>query len=91
MFPKLSDTEDALREDVRTTKKYDLKYLPAGGLPLFGDNAPESKTLVLKIIERYYPYLFSDYQKQFSRSDYVMQRYQRHLNGATRRLVFTFG
>ncbi len=86
LLPKLTDTEESLHTYVGTTKEYGLDYLLAGSLTLFGEKEADSKRLVLKIIERYYPELFNDYKKQFSRQDYVTQKYQKNFDGLVKKI-----
>ena len=91
LLPKLTDTEESLQTYVQATKKYGLDYILAGSLTLFGNKEADSKTLVLKIIERYYPNLFTDYKKQFSRQDYVTQKYQKHLDSVIKKICSEAG
>ena len=79
LLPKLTDTKESLRAYAQISKEYQLDYLLTGSITLFGDKDADSKTLVMKIIELYYPELFNDYRKQFSRQNYVSRKYQKTL------------
>jgi DNA repair photolyase len=91
LLPKLTDTEESLCTYARTTKEYGLDYLLTGSLTLFGDKEADSRTLVLKIIERYYRDLFIDYKKQFFRQDFVTQKYQKNLDGLMKKICAEMG
>jgi DNA repair photolyase len=91
LFPRLTDTEESLRSYVQATKEFGLDYLLAGSLTLFGDQEADSKTLVLKIMERYYPDLSPDYHLQFSRRNGVTVRYQKKLDTSIKQLCSTAG
>ncbi|MFA5834708.1 MAG: radical SAM protein [Bacteroidota bacterium] len=91
LLPKLTDTKESLQTYVGTTKEYGLDYLLVGSVTLFGNKEADSKTLVLKIIERYYPDVYTDYQKQFSRQDYVTQKYQLNLEKIMKELCCKSG
>lgn len=76
LLPNISDTDELLERSVRMVKENNLDYLFAGSLTLFGSENADSKTLVLTIIERYYPEQLKRYTATFAQKDYVSTNYQ---------------
>lgn len=76
MLPYITDTGAHLHELFTTFKKLGAHYLYPAGLTLFGNETSDSRTLVFRAVEKYYPELLPRYQKLFSASDYLPAYYQ---------------
>ena len=91
LLPMITDTDDSLAELVKAAKEYEIDYLLAGSLTLFGNKPADSKTLVLKIVERYYPEHLKRYRATFAQKDYVSTGYQRLLERRIKELCSKAG
>jgi hypothetical protein len=58
---------------------------------LFGTDSSDSKTLVLKAVEKHYPHLLEKYQKFFSLSNQMPQYYQKAFYKKTKELCDEYG
>ncbi|MCI0706449.1 MAG: radical SAM protein [Ignavibacteriae bacterium] len=74
LLPFLSDSEQHIDEMVRTAKQH-VDFILMGSLTLFGTGSADSKTLVLKAVERYYPTLLPEYQKLYRYGHSAPQAY----------------
>ncbi|MFL5753581.1 MAG: SPL family radical SAM protein [Bacteroidia bacterium] len=66
LLPFISDKGDRLEEMFDVIKKSGARYIFPATLTLFGNDPPDSKTLILRAIEKHYPELLARYQKFFS-------------------------
>ncbi len=91
LLPRITDTDESLTALIQSAKEYTIDYVLAGSLTLFGNEPADSKTLVLKIVERYYPELLKRYQLTFSKADYVSASYQKNLDKRIKTKCSEFG
>jgi hypothetical protein len=59
-------------------------------LTLFGDQSADSKTLVLRAIEKHYPHLLAKYQVFFQNSNQVPPYYQHAFNKKIKELLLKY-
>ena len=65
LLPFISDTTQELENAFSTFSKLEVDYVLPATLTLFGNGKYDSKTLMLKAIEKHYPHLLLKYQKFF--------------------------
>jgi DNA repair photolyase len=66
LIPYVSDTAQSLEDMFDAFKKAGAHYVMPASITLFGSGTSDSKTLVLRAIEKHYPHLLKKYQKFFS-------------------------
>ncbi len=81
LIPYISDTGQCLEEYFSTFSKIKIDYLLPAPIALYGHGKADSRTLMLKAIEKHYPHLLQKYQKFFGSSDELPAYYR----GAFRR------
>jgi DNA repair photolyase len=69
MLPFISDTSTHLETMFQTFRAMGVKYIFPASINLFGNGTSDSKTLVLRAIERHYPELLEKYRQFFQNSD----------------------
>ena len=68
LLPYITDTGEHLELMFHTFKETGAKYVFPATITLFGSGTADSKTLVLRAIEKHYPELLPKYQKLFYNS-----------------------
>jgi DNA repair photolyase len=68
MLPYISDTTESLNAMFTAFKNAGAKYVMPATITLFGNGIADSKTMVLRAVEKHYPHLFDKYKKIFSAS-----------------------
>ncbi len=76
MLPFITDTAAQLEQLFQTLKAVGVNYILRSTLTLFGSESSDSKTLVLRAVEKHYPHLLEKY-RQFFRHDTQMPVYYR--------------
>jgi len=66
MLPYISDTTESLHTMFNEFKKSGAKYVMPSTITLFGNGTGDSKTLVIRAVEKHYPHLSDKYKKFFS-------------------------
>tara|TARA_R110002072_G_scaffold26877_3_gene88324 strand:+ start:446 stop:1342 length:897 start_codon:yes stop_codon:yes gene_type:complete len=77
LLPYISDTSESLENFYSSFKRAKVHYLMPAGISLFGEGKSDSKTLVLRAVERNYPHLIGKYKKLFSSSNRLPSYYSR--------------
>ncbi|MEO8085754.1 MAG: radical SAM protein [Bacteroidota bacterium] len=75
LLPYISDTSEHLEKMFSTFKDIDVKYVFPASITLFGNGTADSKTLVLRAVEKHYPHLLEKYMRFFSGSDQMPAYY----------------
>jgi len=65
LLPYISDTTESLHTMFSSFKKAGANYVMPATITLFGNSISDSKTLVLRAIEKHYPHLLDKYKKFF--------------------------
>ncbi|MBL7932102.1 MAG: radical SAM protein [Bacteroidia bacterium] len=65
LLPYITDTGTHLREMLSAFKSANASYVLPATLTLFGNDRWDSKTLVLRAVEKHYPHLLAKYQNFF--------------------------
>jgi DNA repair photolyase len=76
MLPFISDTTEHLEKMFSEFKARDAKYVMPASITLFGTERSDSKTLVLRAVEKHFPHLLEKYQKWFSTADGMPDYYR---------------
>lgn len=80
LLPFISDTAENLERMFIEFQSIKINYLFGASLSLFGNNNTDSKTLVLKAIQKNYPHLLIKYKKYFGESNSMPLYYSKALN-----------
>tara|TARA_B100000378_G_scaffold254325_1_gene230752 strand:- start:178 stop:921 length:744 start_codon:yes stop_codon:yes gene_type:complete len=91
LLPYISDTAEHLEWMYRSFQEVGAAYLLPATLSLFGEGRSDSKTLVLRTVERYYPHLKDKYQRFFSHSGGMPAYYRKAFEAKTRELGLQYG
>lgn len=91
LLPYISDTTEQLEKMFGAFKKVGAKYLFPASITLFGSGPSDSKTLVLRAIEKHYPQLRAKYQRFFSDSDQMPAYYSHAFNEKMKKMCAAFG
>jgi len=65
LLPFITDTAAQLDDMYRTFKTAGIRYIFPATLTLYGEERPDSRTLVLRAVEQHYPHLLEKYQQLF--------------------------
>jgi DNA repair photolyase len=76
LLPYITDTAENLHLMFKTFKEAGVNYLFPSSITLFGDGIADSRTLVFRAIEKYYPHLTEKYQKLFTNKSQLPHDYQ---------------
>jgi DNA repair photolyase len=68
LLPYISDTGESLNAMFSSFKKAGANYVMPATITLFGNGISDSKTLVLRAVEKHYPHLSEKYKKFFAGS-----------------------
>ncbi len=91
LLPFISDNGPQLEELFSTFNKAGCHYVLPATLTLFGDGPSDSKTLVLKAVEKHYPALLEKYQQFFSGSNQMPAYYQQAFSKKMKELSEKYG
>lgn len=75
LIPYITDTSDHLKKMFTTFKSLDIQYIFPASITLFGHEASDSKTLMLRAIKKHYPHLFDQYSNWFEGGNTKMPAY----------------
>jgi DNA repair photolyase len=87
----ISDTEEEMDKMFGAFKAAGAKYVFPASLTLFGEGPADSKTLMFRAIEKYYPHLLDNYKNLFANDFRIASDYQRKLSEKTNRLLKKHG
>ena len=76
LIPHISDTSESLEKMFAAFKTAGAKYVMPATITLFGNENADSKTLMLRAIEKHYPHLLEKYRKFFTSSTQMPAYYQ---------------
>ncbi|MEQ8414278.1 MAG: radical SAM protein [Imperialibacter sp.] len=80
LLPYLSDTGEHLHEMMSSFQRVGAKYVMPASLTLFGNDAADSKVLVMKAIAAHFPHLNEKYQRFFEHQNEMPKYYTEALN-----------
>ena len=90
LLPFITDTPENLESMFSAFKSAGAKYIFPASLTLFGNEHADSKTLVMRAIEKHYPQLKEKYNLMFSRYNQVPYSYLQALNEQTKLLSIKY-
>jgi DNA repair photolyase len=76
LLPFISDSTEQLEKLFTEIKSHRASYLMPASLTLFGNENADSKTLVLRAIEKHFPHLLQKYLKWFDQSSEMPSVYR---------------
>jgi DNA repair photolyase len=91
LLPYISDTGENLEFMFGTFKRAGAHYLLPASITLFGNNTSDSKTLVLRAIEKHYPHLLEKYKRFFHERNEMPDYYTKALSNKTKELSNKYG
>jgi DNA repair photolyase len=91
LLPYITDTGEHLEKMFSIFGDAGVKYIFPASLTLFGNSTADSKTLVLRAVEKYYPHLLEKYRKFFSASDQMPAYYNKAFNNKMKELIEKYG
>jgi len=91
LLPFISDTTEELELFYKTFKALGVDYVMPATLTLFGAGKADSKTLVLRAVEKHYPGLLERYQKYFMAADGMPSYYRQAFGVKMKELHTRYG
>lgn len=91
LLPFISDTGEHLTRMFETFKEIKVNYIFPATITLFGEGVSDSKTLVLRAVEKHYPQLLEKYQKFFANGVEMPKYYQEAFYKKTNELCDQYG
>ena len=76
LLPYITDTGEHLEKMFSTFKSIGIKYIFPASITLFGNEPSDSKTLVMRAVEKHYPALLEKYHAFFDHSNQMPKYYQ---------------
>ena len=76
LIPYITDTKESLHSMFSAFKEADANYVMPATITLWGNGKSDSKTLMMKAIQKNFPELYPKYQKFFTGSDQMPGYYQ---------------
>jgi DNA repair photolyase len=71
LLPYITDTGENLEKMFGQFAQTGVKYIFPASVTLFGNGPADSKTLMLRAVEKHYPHLLEKYQRLFGQSTYM--------------------
>jgi len=90
LLPYISDTGENLELMFSQFKSIGVKYIFPASITLFGNEPSDSKTLVLRAVEKHYPHLLEKYQTFFNSSNEMPAYYTNAFNKKMKELVIKY-
>jgi DNA repair photolyase len=91
LIPYISDRGEHLERMFSTFKTAGVNYIFPASITLFGSNPSDSKTLVMRAVEKHYPHLLEKYEKFFATGTSVPVYYSNALHKKTKELSEKYG
>jgi len=87
VLPFISDSDENLEEMVKTAREFDVDYIFAGALTLYG----AGKEIYYRVLERNFPELVPEYRKLFRIFNQPPTKYQKELERRVREFCEKYG
>ena len=91
LLPYITDTAEHLELMFSTFKQMGIHYIFPATITLFGNEPSDSKTLVLRAVEKHYPYLLEKYKRFFEYSTEMPAYYRDAFYKKTKQLSEEYG
>jgi DNA repair photolyase len=91
LLPYISDNGPQLETMFRAFKQAGAQYIFPSTITLFGNGHSDSKTLVLRAVEKHYPHLLAKYKRFFAYSHTVPEFYSQAFNRKMKELSTKYG
>ena len=90
LIPYVTDTGEHMEVMFNTFKQIDVNYIFPASITLFGNGTSDSKTLMLRAIEKHYPQLTEKYHRFFDHSTEMPAYYQKAFYEKTKELSLKY-
>jgi DNA repair photolyase len=90
LLPFITDTAGHLEDMFQIFSSIGVNYIFPASITLFGDQSSDSKTLVLRAVEKHYPHLLAKYQSFFQNSNQMPVYYQNAFNKKIEELLLKY-
>jgi DNA repair photolyase len=91
MLPYITDSSESLHRMFSTFKETGVHYLFPASITLFGEGPADSKTLVLRAVEKHYPQLLDKYKKLFAHGPQPLPYYSNAFSKKMQELLKEYG
>lgn len=91
LLPFISDTTESLHLFYRTFAEMRVDYILPATITLFGNQKGDSKTLVLRAIEKHYPHLHNRYLSYFANNTELPRYYRQAFENKIKELHQQYG
>ena len=91
LLPYITDTTEHLEKMFSTFKEAGVKYIFPASITLFGNGTADSKTLVLRAVEKHYLHLLEKYKQFFAASNQMPFHYTNAFNKKMKEMGGKFG
>ena len=91
LLPYITDTAEHLETMFSVFHNVGVNYIFPASITLFGTEAHDSRTLVMKAIEKHYPQLLEKYRSLFAQGYQVPHSYSKVLSQKTKDLSLKYG
>jgi DNA repair photolyase len=91
LLPYITDTGEHMEKMFGVFKETGVKYIFPASLTLFGNGPADSKTLVLRAVEKHYPHVLEKYKAFFSASEQMPAYYTEAFSKKTKELSGKYG
>jgi DNA repair photolyase len=91
LLPYITDIGSHMEEMFASFKNAGARYVMPASLTLFGKGVADSKTLILKAVQKHYPHLADKYNHFFAKADYMPAYYHEALRKKTMELGKRYG
>jgi DNA repair photolyase len=91
LIPYITDTAEHLEKMFGTFKKSGAKYIFPASITLFGNQAGDSKTMMLRAIQNHFPQLMDTYHRFFDQANSMPSYYQQAFAKKMEELIFAYG
>ncbi len=91
LLPYITDTGSHLIEMFSAFKQAGAQYVFPATITLFGSDRSDSKTLVMKAVEKHYPHLFGKYHQLFDNNTSLPDFYNRAFADKAKELSAKYG
>ena len=91
LIPYVTDTTEHLEKMFETFKNIGIHYIFPSSISLFGNSIADSKTLILRAIEKHYPHLLEKYHIFFDNSSEMPPYYQQAFHKKMQEMCKQYG
>ncbi len=91
LLPYITDTGEHLQQLFRQFAETGVQYIFPASVTLWGNEQADSRTLMFRAVEKYYPHLLEKYRRLFDNSEQMPAYYKEALAQKTQELAAQYG